>query len=185
MLFTRRGDDGKTSLFAKTPTRISKSSCHIEALGCLDEINSFLGLCRAVLEEAPEAIFAGEKKVQEIVLQVQEDLFVIQAQLAGAEKEIRPDRTEFLEDITNFLENNMPEIKNFSIPGGSSASALFDFSRTIARRCERRVLEFAEKSEAEISKSMLSYLNRLSSLLFALARYTNSELGVKEKSPKY
>lgn len=156
--------------------RISKASCQTEALGALDELNSFLGLVK---------VKAREKTLKEIVHKTQENLFIIQAEVAGADKTIKSDKIKELENYIGAAERAMPPIKSFFISGGTELGALFDVARTFARRAEREVIRAAEVREISVNKNTLAYLNRLSSLCYALARFANFKAGVKEQSPKY
>jgi cob(I)alamin adenosyltransferase len=122
---------------------------------------------------------------QDILNGVQKDLFVIQAEVAGAPKTITPEKVARMEQVIDSIEQELPPIKSFVIPGGSAASALLDFTRTVARRTEREVLEATLKGEATISEHTKSFLNRLSSLLYALARLANWKLGLREEAPDY
>ncbi len=175
MLYTRKGDDGATKTFA-CDKKISKSSAIAEALGSLDEINSFLGLCK---------IKTKDQDLEMIVQNIQESLFIIQAQLAGANKKIEESKVKDLEKIIDEVEKQLPPIKSFFISGGCELAALFDIARTIARRAERRVVAVSEENLVNIQPETLSYLNRLSSVLYALARLSNHKFGIKEVSPSY
>jgi len=182
MLYTRKGDKGTTTVFG-CDQRISKSSAIAEALGALDEINSFLGLCKVNKKTVNLQIL--NTSFSEIINQVQQNLFIIQAELAGAQKSISEDRIKEIEKIIDTTEKELPLIKTFFISGGTELSALFDVARTIARRAERRVVEVSEEGKLEIGVHSLSYLNRLSSLLYALARLTNHKSGITEQIPDY
>lgn len=180
MLYTRKGDDGTTILYRLKKTgkteRVKKTAAVVEALGCLDEVNSFLGLCKARLAD-------GE--LSEIVHSLQQRLFIVQAEVAGSDKAITSDNVAELEAVADRFEQELPPIKSFAIAGETEASALFDVARAQARRAERRVTEAVEKGEATISEPTRSYLNRLSSVLYALARVANHRAGVKEHPPDY
>ncbi len=175
MLYTRKGDDGATKTFA-CDKKISKSSAIAEALGSLDEINSFLGLCK---------IKTKDQDLEMVVQNIQENLFIIQAQLAGANKKIEESKVKDLEKVIDDAEKQLPPIKSFFISGGCELAALFDTARTIARRAERRVVAVSEENLVNIQPETLSYLNRLSSVLYALARLSNHKFGIKEVSPSY
>ncbi len=151
------------------PKKFSKSSPQIEALGALDELNSLLGLCKT----------KADKSVLKILEEAQNDLFIIQGEVAGGNNKIKKNRIIEIEKIIDDIEKKLPKIKNFTISGGTKLSALLDYARAVARRAERRCV--AEKKF--LSPDSLKYLNRLSSLLFALARLANK--GIKEKKPKY
>jgi len=183
MLYTGKGDDGKTKTFG-CDQRISKSSAIAEALGALDEINSFLGLCK-VLAEKENFLFSEGISVAQIVLEVQKNLFIIQAEIAGSKISIEENKIKEIEKIINQIEKELPPIKSFFISGGKELAVYFDIARTIARRAERRVTEVSEEKKTEVAGFTLSYLNRLSSLLYALARLTNHKFGITEESPNY
>jgi cob(I)alamin adenosyltransferase len=123
--------------------------------------------------------------MESIVHDVQQTLFIIQAEVAGAKKKVRKARVGALEAVTDSIEKTIPPITSFSLAGGTYLSALFDVARTISRRAERRVVHVHEEGIQQISTHTLAYLNRLSSLLFALARYANHVDGVKEEAPTY
>ncbi len=183
MLYTRKGDGGTTKTFG-CDQRISKSSAIAEALGSLDEINSFLGLCKAHPKSKKYKLTT--KNFSEIVHGVQESLFIIQAELAGApNKTITEEKVKELELYTDAAEKEMPPIKSFFIPGATELGAFFDVARTIARRAERRVTAVLDEGSRKIGIHSRSYLNRLSSLLYALARLSNHKAGITEKPPSY
>lgn len=98
-------------------------------------------------------------------------------------KKIRREHVLYLEEVIFGIDNKMPAMKKFVVPGGSELSARIDIARTLARRAERTAVSFHKKRK--LSPEFLAFLNRLSSVLFALARYTNFVLGEKEKNPKY
>ncbi len=181
--YTKNGDEGETTLFVDgCLKKISKDSLLIEALGALDELNSFLGLCKIKSSEQKAGPF-GEHLISDFLEIVQNDLFMIQAELAGARKKLGKNRTEEIERIIDHAEKEIPVIKNFVIPGGCESSALLDFARALARRTERKMV--AAKKEAEVGAEALKYINRLSSLLFVMARLANVNYGIKEKEPEY
>lgn len=186
MLYTRRGDDGTTRTLTGE-ARVSKSSSIAEALGSLDEINSLLGLCKVEAEKWNYSLKVGSKeyRLSEIVHEVQESLFIIQAELAGADKRIHASKVKRLELYTDTIEKQLPPIKSFFISGGTELAARFDVARTVARRAERRAVLVCESHEGRLTKSSRTYMNRLSSLLYALARYSNFVYGVSEKAPTY
>lgn len=211
-LFTGKGDNGTTKIYG-CDQRISKSSIIAEALGSMDEINSFLGLAK--VQSAYLGYEIDQEKISDIVHEIQKNLFIIQAELAGAEKSIEESKVKRVEEIINRIEGKLPPIKSFFISGGPSElkkeelagaglGSVFDIARTIARRAERRVTQVAEEemnrtlfekdfpsqtSESikprNVSSHTKSYLNRLSSILYALARYSNHLAGIKEEAPDY
>ena len=177
MLYTGKGDGGTTKVFGCNQQRISKSSELPEALGCLDELNAFLGFAKMRAE--------GDARISFVLRAVQEALFIIQAEVAGADKRLHAGEVESVEKIVNAIEKEIPPVKGFCIAGGTELSALLDVARTLSRRAERRVIAVAEAGLRELSSDTRAYLNRLSSLLFALARLANHQAGVREENPRY
>ncbi len=194
MLYTKKGDDGTTGIIRRDPPapdqsggragqRISKSSNIAEALGSLDEINSFLGLCKVKSREGGFKI--GEKSFEAIVHSLQESLFMVQAELAGADKHIGGEKVKEVESWIDEAEKDMPPIKTFFISGGTELGAKFDVARTIARRAERRVVGVNAEGVVKLGAETLQFMNRLSSILYALARLSNHKSGIKESAPSY
>ncbi len=186
MLYTRKGDTGTTTVYG-CDERMSKASPLPEALGVLDELNSFVGLCRANTRDVPRAVPSGKgKKPLEAVLHdVQETLFIIQAELAGADKKVGKAKITAIERVVDSVEQTIPPLHAFSLSGGTPTSALFDVARTLVRRAERRVIAVHEEGMRRVGTHTLAYLNRLSSLFFALARYENHLHEVSEEAPSY
>lgn len=169
MLYTRKGDRGTSGLFG-TKERFPKESPVYEALGTLDELNALLGVCFA---------FSKNKEVGI----VQQHLFIIQAEIAGAQKNITQDKVEELERMTDALEAKIPPQGTFVVSGSTKMSALFDYARAVSRRAEREVIK--ARHIRACSPATYAYLNRVSSLLFALARQEAAEAGVAEQAPRY
>ena len=184
MLYTRKGDGGTTKTFG-CDQMVSKSSSIAEALGSLDEINSFLGLIKVKAQNVYFKLPAKEILVSETTDRIQQDLFIIQAELAGADKTIAEDKVKWLEEIIDGIEQTLPPIKTFFISGGTELATLSDIARTISRRAERRVVGVAEEGKIKIGKDTLAYLNRLSSILYAFARSFNHIANVTEEAPDY
>ncbi len=195
MLYTGKGDGGTTTTFGKVngearegalgycDQRMSKSSAVAEALGVLDEANSYLGLCKVKAQNGTYRI--GTIGVCDVVHEIQNDLFTVQAEVAGAEKSIMEKRVKWLENLIAEIEKELPEIKTFFISGGTELAARFDFARTLTRRAERRVVGVHDEGVQKVNEHTLAYLNRLSSLFYALARYANCQAGLTEDSPDY
>jgi cob(I)alamin adenosyltransferase len=183
MLYTGKGDDGTTKTFG-CDQRISKSSAIAEALGSVDEVNALLGVLKMHTDDT-EAILG--LLWRELLADVQQDLFVIQAEFAGAEKKMDKTRVEKLEGWVNAIEKELPPITTFFVSGGTALGARCDHARTVARRAERRVVEAVEREENEKEErsQLLAYMNRLSSILYALARLANHQAGVPEEKPHY
>jgi cob(I)alamin adenosyltransferase len=184
MLYTRRGDTGTTKIFG-CDQRISKSSDIAEALGSLDEINSFLGLIKIKAKNISLGSSKNKIMVAKTINRIQQDLFIVQAELAGAPKTIIPKKVLWLEEIIDDIEKTLPPIKTFFVSGGVELATYSDIARTIARRTERRVIGVVEEGKTSVGKETLSYLNRLSSVLYAFARAFNHKAKIKEEIPKY
>ncbi len=183
-LFTGKGDNGTTKTY-RCDQRISKSSAIAEALGSMDEINSFLGLCKMKSEKEDLDFDEGGPSFSEIIHGIQQTLFSIQAELAGFPKKIEEDKVKELEKIINGIETQLPPIKTFFISGGTELAAMFDFARTLARRAERRVVGVKDEGKVTLGAPTLAYMNRLSSVLYALARLSNHKADIAEESPSY
>ena len=177
MLYTKKGDSGMTKTFGCDQQKISKSSEIPEALGALDELNAFIGFVKM------RAI--RESQIANILRTVQENLFIIQAEIAGADKHTNKKSIEATESVIQGIEKEIPPLKGFSIAGGTELSALLDVARTLARRAERHLIAIADANAGKITPETKAYMNRLSSLLFALARLANHLAGVKEEMPSY
>jgi cob(I)alamin adenosyltransferase len=168
-IYTRTGDAGKTGL--ANGERIEKSSQRIAAIGAVDELNAALGLVTATLENSGE--------IGDCILDIQNRLFVIGALLAGADGiELPEEAVADLERCIDRFDAELPTMTHFILPGGSPAGAQLHLARTICRRAEREVLQIETPDRVE--SPVCVYLNRLSDLLFVLARLVNSQAGVKE-----
>ncbi|KKU79728.1 MAG: ATP/cobalamin adenosyltransferase [Parcubacteria group bacterium GW2011_GWA2_47_7] len=181
MLFTGNGDNGMTGLFG-CDQRIAKSSDIAEALGTVDEMNSLLGVVKL---EGKLADAVDGLNYEELLSLVQQDLFVVQAELAGADKKIDIDRVKKLEQWIGLIESELPPITSFFVSGGTKLAASCDFARTVARRAERRVVRALNIADPALHPPMFQYMNRLSSLLYALARLANHRACVGEERPLY
>ena len=176
MYYTGKGDDGTSELFAGKK-RLLKSEQIFAVLGSLDELNSFLGLC---LVEAKTFVDLFEDiKIE------QNNIFICQAHFAGAKISIPPDLVSSLEKRMKKYASVIKPRKGFVAPGGSRLSATLDITRTIARKVEREALSLSLKERLLVSDKIYSYLNRLSSFLYVLARYSNDLTLEKEFPPKY
>src|SRR3989338_7485426 len=184
-LFTGKGDGGTSKLFT-TPSgeRLSKSSTIFEALGAVDEINSFLGLCKVVSGQSKYRVGHYDRSFHDIVHSIQKNLFIVQAELAGSQISIGEEKVKELEAIIEAVEKELPPIKTFFISVGTFLGSLFDTSRAISRRAERFIVRVSEEGVVlgEYSKA---YMNRLSSVLYALARLSNHLSGVEDVAPDY
>jgi ATP:cob(I)alamin adenosyltransferase len=176
-IYTRTGDSGESGLFG-TKERFPKDSALYDALGTLDELNSLLGLCYALCEEPPTDLQASK-----IVRTVQEHLFIVQAELAGSTKSLSPEEVTWVEEHIELLMRTVEPPTCFLIPGATVRGAQFDVARTLARRAERATIH--ARSVRALGDASYAYLNRLSSLLYVLARYTAASAGKPEPAPTY
>jgi cob(I)alamin adenosyltransferase len=171
-VYTRTGDAGQTSLVGGK--RVSKASLRVDAYGDVDELNSVIGFVRSQLRD---------REIDEALSVIQNDLFTLGADLASpADVEVpRIDATfvKTLEDYSDHYLAQLEPLKEFILPGGSEAGATLHVARTIARRAERRAVALSESEE--LNAQTIIYLNRLSDLLFILARVVNHRAGVPEK----
>ncbi len=178
MLYTGKGDAGTTKLFTtKAGVRLPKDSPVFEALGTVDELNTTIGWCRCA---CVVDWMVGSSTMSEILLNVQNNLFVIQAELAGAGKCIQESDIKDMEHSIASIESRLEKIDSFFVPGGTELSARLDIARAVSRCAERRCI-----SAKLLSECSLTYMNRLSSLLYALVRLVNSETNTQEQAPSY
>lgn len=187
-LYTGRGDNGTTTLFHCDQGRISKSANIIGALGSLDELNAYLGVVKvyAGVEQIKVSINSKKKiTISKILEDIQQTLFVIQAEVAGSSMTVKKKNLTEVEHIISIISEMLPPITSFTVAGGSILSAELDYSRTLARRCERRIVAVQEEGYKKVGTTTIAYLNRLSSVLFALSRYSNYILSIPEEHPKY
>jgi len=184
MLYTRKGDKGDTGIFG-CKQRFSKNSALTEALGSLDELNSLLGLCKVQAQTNADLTQTNAKKINisTIIERVQQNLFIIQANLAGANKKITQEKISEMEKIINGIEKELPPIKSFFLPGGTETATYLDYARAVVRRTERRVVALLKNQK--IDDEITAYLNRLSSLFYAMARFVNFKSEAKETPPTY
>lgn len=168
-IYTKTGDKGETSLIGGT--RMSKASARLEAYGTADELNSFIGLLRAKLED---------EEVDAVLNRIQNKLFNLGGFLAtdtnvtqtGAATEIAEEEIRILESLIDKWQEELPPVHGFILPGGSEAIAVCHICRTIARRLERRMVALFgdELEKSPKSQICLQYVNRLSDFLFILSK---------------
>jgi len=180
-IYTKTGDRGETGLFGGQ--RVAKDHARVEAYGDVDELNSLLGVAIAQLQGT------GETAMAEALGSVQSDLFTVGANLAtpapedgGRESSFIPvlpeGRVQALEAWIDAAEEELEPLKSFVLPGGTGAAAYLHLARTVCRRAERRVVALSH--QATVGEEWLVYLNRLSDLLFTLARLANRRAGVED-----
>lgn len=177
-IYTKTGDTGETGLF--DGTRVSKADARVEAYGDVDEVNAWLGLVRA---HQPGAELDG------LLAQIQRDLFALGSVLADPRHRIsaRVDKAAVdaadvtrLEEAIDRLEATLPKLRRFILPGGSAAGAMLHLSRTVCRRAERRIVALAAVDQDGVQPIAITYMNRLSDLLFVMARAANHRAGAAE-----
>lgn len=176
MLYTRSGDAGATGLFGGG--RVTKDSLRVEAYGCVDELNSCLGVART---------FLGVARISETLASVQNELFNIGSELAsqgGKAAEagrLFADADAKIAGMELLIDENdaeLPDLRTFILPSGSQGGAFLHLARTVCRRAERAVVRLSR--EEPVNEDVLRYLNRLSDLLFVFARYENLASGSPE-----
>ena len=174
--YTGRGDSGETDTMGLG--RIAKDDQLAETIGEVDELNSAIGVAVSNLTD---------RRVSDMMRLAQDRLFVVGAELASGEKRASRAITEKdvkeLEDEIEEMGAKIPEMREFVLPGGSLASSYLHLARSISRRAERSVVRLSKKRE--LSKNLLAFMNRLSSLLFVAALYMNKREGVEESHPTY
>lgn len=181
-IYTRTGDKGQTSLF--DGTRVSKSHVRVDTYGTIDELNSQIGAAIAEISsiknqgsQISSNSYNGQvsiKKISNELENIQQDLLDIGSTLAmpGAMPVLGLDnRVKDFETLIDTLTAKMPELKNFILPGGSKAGSLLHVARTVTRRAERRLITLIQ--EEDIDEEIIKYINRLSDLLFTIARFVN------------
>jgi cob(I)alamin adenosyltransferase len=168
-IYTKTGDAGETGLFGGG--RVPKDDLRVRAYGDVDELNATLGFAAAL---EPDGFEAG------VLQSIQRDLFTIGAELAtpNAEKvreQVGADRVSAIEQVIDRHEATLPPLKNFILPGGTPKAAALHVARTTCRRAERAVVSLAR--DEQINPIIIHYLNRLSDMLFVLARAVNKQAG--------
>lgn len=172
-IYTRTGDKGKTGLVGGT--RTSKDSARVVAYGNVDEANSVLGMVLSV---------SKDHEINSELEQLQRDLFTVGSDLASLGSgtnwgpRISADRVTALESIIDKFQEELSPLDAFILPSGGQTGALLHFARTVVRRAERNVVALARTED--INENLIPYLNRLSDLLFVLARVANHREGQKE-----
>ncbi len=174
-IYTRAGDKGKTGLLSGE--RIDKSDPRVEAYGTVDELGSTLGVAKV----------HSSNRIADYLHDIQQKLFLINAELATNHdsltitdpirnlQQITAADVEYLEKIADELSEELPLLNNFVIPSGTKASAFLHVCRTVCRRAERRIVNFA--ASHHVNEELIRYINRLSDLLFVMARYENESEG--------
>lgn len=171
-IYTKGGDKGETSLF--DGTRVAKDSSRVAAYGAVDELNAVLGVART----------RSRGRLTEVIDGIQRDLFKVGAELASPGKgsdvipAVSQQRIEELEAYIDEFMNQLKPLRRFILPGGGEAAAFLHLARTVCRRAERQVVALAARDV--VREELKKYMNRLSDLLYAMARMANWMDGVEE-----
>lgn len=172
-IYTKTGDDGTTGLFAGP--RVAKDHPRIDVCGTVDELNAMLGVVRS------ETTLDGD--VYQLLTRIQRDLFCLGAELSTPDPAahgtalLADEHVRAIEAAIDTFDGRLPALEHFILPGGTRAAAELHMARTICRRAERRVVALAAMDDTTISDRAIRYLNRLSDLLFMLARAVNAAAG--------
>jgi cob(I)alamin adenosyltransferase len=178
-IYTRTGDAGDTGLFGGG--RVPKNHPRVEAYGDVDELNAAIGFARSIEQMS---------RIDEVLVPIQRDLFAIGALLATPDREkmrqhlekarVDEERIGQLERAIDDGDRELEPLRSFIVPGGSPKAAALHVARTVCRRAERRVVSLTDSGVDEIPQVVVIYLNRLSDLLFTLARVANRRAGAGE-----
>ncbi|QQG40793.1 MAG: cob(I)yrinic acid a,c-diamide adenosyltransferase [Candidatus Levyibacteriota bacterium] len=170
-IYTKTGDKGETSLYGGK--RVSKADLRVEAYGTVDELNSAIGITIAQFSNKSQII-----NLKKELTQIQNDLFEIGSILASPSTIRYTLDARRLEKMIDEMTKELPELRNFILPGGGIVGSYLHLTRSIARRAERRIVVLSQKEQ--VDKSILMYFNRLSDLLFTMARFVNYKENKKE-----
>jgi len=181
-VYTRTGDKGSTALVGGK--RVPKDSPRVESYGALDELSSFIGLARVFNEESPPS--PARDRLDDVLRRVQNELFDLGSELATPNDahyegmfRVGPDDIAALERLMDECQKDLEPLKSFVLPGGGRVSACLHIARTVCRRAERDILRLGR--EEDIGPYPLAYVNRLSDLLFVLARW----IGKQQEASEY
>ena len=166
-IYTRTGDAGDTG--KADGTRVSKDDCLIHAQGDVDELNSFIGLLASKVDD---------EALDQLILKIQHDLFNIGAEISLSQPLITAKDVAYLEQRLDHYNAGLPPLKEFILPGGGEAASLCHVARAVCRRAERNLVTL--DNEHGVGSELLAYINRLSDLLFVLARVITRYAGEKE-----
>lgn len=174
-IYTKKGDSGETGLFSSLKgkvIRVSKKSLRIEAIGSIDEANSFIGIC----------VNSADDYFKKRLIKIQRMLFTIGGTLAGAKLPLSSNAVESMEDEIDEMDKELIKLTGFILPGGGVLGSHLFMARTLIRRAERRIVKLSQKEK--VPSKVLIYLNRLSDYVYTLARYANFKEQIKEESWK-
>ncbi len=174
-IYTKTGDDGTTGFLGNR--RVPKDDLRIEAYGTIDELNSVLGVARA---------HGMDRQLDELLARLQDELFALGSALADPLPQgpfhnvITDAHVAALEETIDELEAELSPLRQFILPGGALPAGQVHLARTVCRRAERLVVRLSHVQDEHVPKSLIVYLNRLSDLLFVLARVLNHRAGIAD-----
>ena len=174
-IYTKTGDDGFTGLLGSG--RVSKDDLRVEVYGTVDELNASLGVARSQ---------GLDPRADRLVAQLQDELFIVGSALADPSPEgrfhnaVTPRHTERLESAIDELGEELAPLTHFILPGGALTAAQLHLARTVCRRAERLAVTLSRQPGEDVPRDLIVYLNRLSDLLFVLARAVNRRAGVAD-----
>ena len=176
-IYTKTGDSGTCAL--ANGERVKKSSIRIDSYGSVDELNSWLGYCRALATVGLQGVGAG--RVDLLLASIQHDLFVVGSDLAApinsrfdGQRTVSDAEVLVLEREIDSLQKDLPRLTSFVLPAGTQLGSALHVARTMCRKCERKVVALAETEE--INSQIIPFLNRLSDFLFVLARWSQHKM---------
>ena len=188
-IYSKTGDTGETGLLGGM--RVDKSCLEMQVIGEVDELNATLGVAIVFLdchsERSEESLSGFLQSIQRDLFKIGAELASLQTPLSGSIEKIGGDRVEEMEKMIDEFWSELPELKNFILPGGSEAGAHLHLARVICRRVERELVAFGQSLKSEVSSpksnirpELYIYLNRLSDFLFASARWVNFKADEEE-----
>lgn len=172
-IYTRTGDAGATQIYVDKPERLAKSDAVLNCYGDIDELNCHIGLLVSICEQNAEL----SRTLNPVLTQVQKDLFTIGFAMS-AHATVEQHSIDQLEQHIDQLTAELPAQTSFILPGGSQPASQAHVARAVCRRAERSLVNLA--NEREVNEAALAYLNRLSDLLYTVARWINHRLGVSD-----
>ena len=173
-IYTKFGDSGETALYGGS--RVTKDSLQIEAIGSVDELNAFIGYAQTLIDDAD--LSAMIYRIQNHLFSLGADLATPETHTKAADMRISSEFTTEMESMIDALSDELPPLTNFILPGGCHAGSIIHVARAVCRRSERCVVRLAH--ETEINPEIIRCLNRLSDLLFVIARVVNHRAQAEE-----
>lgn len=180
-IYTRKGDDGKTELLSGAA--VDKDSARVNSYGTIDELNSCLGIVEIYISaDLDDIVYLMQRKLFDLAAEIATPTEILADESHPVTKSISRIKAADVDEIEKHIDKidgDLPPLRNFIIPGGTEASAFLHLARTICRRAERTVISLSR--EETVSSVAIKFLNRLSDLLFVMARYENQNEGLLDK----